>query len=71
MRVSRLLAVAAYICVVPGSFAVAYLGFTAGYYPYIAVPVAFGVVLVATVAVLFVVLAKLRSREGDFAPRRS
>jgi TRAP-type C4-dicarboxylate transport system permease small subunit len=67
---SRILAVAGYLGIVPGSIAVAYVGHVAGVYPYGAIPFVFAGLFVISIVVLFAVVSKLRTREGDRAPRR-
>lgn len=64
MRPSQVLAVAAYLLVVPGCIWLAYAGSRAGVYPYAAIPIAFGVAFaVATVALLAALPAVRRRLE--------
>lgn len=63
MRPSKLLAGLAFLLLVPGSIALAFAGYDAGLYPYLAVPMAFGVIFgvlaFGTLAILPVVRRRL------------
>lgn len=63
MQYSQLLAVLAFLGFVPGAIWLAYAGHDAGYYPYSAVPIAFGLAFVVGIAALFAVLPRLRALE--------
>lgn len=60
MRASGLLAGVAFLGLVPGAIAAAYAGYWGGLYPYAAIPLAFGVVLVVALAGLFALLPAVR-----------
>lgn len=64
MRVSRLLALAAFFGLVPAGLLVTYAGVRSGLYPASAVPLVFGVGFAAALVVLFFTLPVLRQRVG-------
>jgi len=61
---SRWVASAAFLVVVPGSIALGYLGYSWGFYPYFAIPIAIGVILVIAFAALFALLPTMRRLES-------
>lgn len=61
MRPSQVIAGLAFLAVVPLAIWIAYQGHERGLYPYLAVPIAFGVVVVVVVVALFVALPRLRA----------
>jgi hypothetical protein len=68
VRSSQALAVGAFLVLVPGAIWIAYAGADAGLYPDAAVPFAFAGTVVAGLAVLAVVLPRLRAAEGETTP---
>ena len=67
---SRLLAGLAFVLLVPGSIALAYLGFDRGLYGSRAVPIALGLIVVVGFGVLFLVLPRLRALERSRSRER-
>lgn len=65
MRPSQALAGLAFLALVPLAIWVSYLGYERGLYPYLAVPIAFGVVVAVVVVALFVALPRLRATLED------
>ena len=63
MRLSAALATAAFFGLVPGGLGIAYLGYRQGLYPYAALPLVFGTILVVSLIGLFAVLPWLHERE--------
>ena len=63
MRLSSLVASLAFVGLVPGGLGLAYLGYRQGLYPYAALPLVFGTILVVSLIGLFAVLPWLRERE--------
>lgn len=63
MRLSGVIASLAFIGLVPSALALAYLGYSQGLYPYTALPLVFGGVILVCVIGLFAVLPRLRERE--------
>ena len=62
MRPSQAVAGIALLAVVPLAIWLSYLGHQWGLYPYLVVPIAFGVVVALAVIVLFLLLPRLRAR---------
>jgi len=63
MRLSSLLASAAFVLVVPLSAAAAYVGYRRGLYPYALIPIVLAVVLAVSFLAVFVALSRLRDWE--------
>jgi hypothetical protein len=56
-RTRRLVASLSLLLVVPTCIALAYLGYEAGLYPYLAVPLALAALLAVSIALVFVVVS--------------
>lgn len=63
VAVSRWIATLSYLVLVPGSIALAYLGYRRGLYGYLAVPIAFGVIVAVALGALLLVLPRIRRIE--------
>ena len=61
MRPSQVVAGLAFLTLVPLAIWLSYLGHERGLYPYLAIPVAFGVVVAVAVIALFAVLPSVRT----------
>ena len=62
MRPSQAVAGIAFLAVVPLAIGLSYIGHQRGFYPSLAVPIAFGVVVSVVVIALFTLLPRLRAR---------
>lgn len=62
MRPSQFLAVLAFLGLVPGGIWLSYAGHEAGLYPYLAVPIAFGIMFAVGATVFMAVLPSVRRR---------
>ena len=60
MHPSKVVAALAFLGLVPASIWVAHLGYDYGLYPYLAIPIAFGVLVAGALVVLFLTLPVLR-----------
>lgn len=63
MRLSRLIAPAVFIGLVPLAFVLAYLGYVWGYYPYAALPFVLVGIVVLVLILLLVVLSQVRTAD--------
>lgn len=57
MSLSRWLAAGTFIVSVPGGIAITYVGYLLGYYTYGTIPIAFGIIFLLVIVMVFVVLS--------------